>query len=133
MVLLGVLGLLCLLRLLRLGLLCLGLLRLGLLCLLRLEPCLLRLCLLCLLRLGLLCLLRLGLLCLLLLGLLGAPRRLRLEERRLHPTATREARGATKRKAPRRTLRNPRWSCRLCLCGFVGRGGCSSGGPGPGR
>ena len=104
MVLLGVLGLLCLLRLLRLGLLCLGLL-----------------------RLGLLCLLRLCLLCLLLLGLLGAPRRLRLEERRLHPPRLRleEARGATKRKAPRRTLRNPRWSCRLCLCGFAGRGGCS--------
>ena len=55
--------------------------------------------LLCLLRLLCLDLLRLGLLCLLLLGLLGAPRRLRLEERRLHPPRLRleEARGATKR------------------------------------
>ena len=89
MVLLGVLGLLCLLRLL-----CLDLLRLGLLCLLR-------------------------------LGLLGAPRRLRLEESRLPPTATLEARRATRRKTPRRTPRTPAWSCLLCLCGFAGRGGCS--------
>ena len=109
---LGLLGV-CLLRLLRLGLLrpcllCLGLLRLGLL------------------RLGLLgaCLLCLGLLEPCPGACLGLPR---------PPTAAlEEARGATKRKAPRRTLRTPRWSCRLCLCGFAGRGGCSLGGLGPG-
>ena len=101
------------------------LLRLGLLgaCLLRLEPCLLGVCLVrlepCLLGV---CLLGVCLLCLGLLepcpeACLGLPR---------PPTAAlEEARGATKRKAPRRTLRNPRWSCRLCLCGFAGRGGCS--------
>ena len=95
----------CLLRL-RLRLLSLGLLRL--------------LCLLCLGLLGL------GLLCLMRLDLLGAPNRLRLEEEpRLPPTATLEARRATRRKTPRRTLRNSKWSCRLCLCGFAGRGECS--------
>jgi hypothetical protein len=102
----------CLLRL-RLRLLCLDLLLLRLFCL-------------GLLRLLCLCLLRLCLLCLLRLDLLGAPRRLRLEKSRLPPTAAlEEARGATKRKAPRRTLRTPAWSCLRCLCGFAGRGGCS--------
>ena len=98
---------------------CLGLLRL------RLEQCLLRLGLLrpCLLRLEQ-CLLCLGLLEPCPGACLGLPR---------PPTAAlEEARGATKRKAPRRTLRTPRWSCRLCLCGFAGRGGCSLGGLGPG-
>ena len=91
--------------------------------------------LLCLLRLLCLDLLRLGLLCLLSLGLLGTPRRLRLEERRLHPPRLRleETRRATRRKAPRRTLRTFAWSCLRCLCGFAGRGGCSLGRPGPGR